>query len=428
MRSFAFTWNIVYNENDYENKKQMEASTLKNILIGLSGGPSVAINASLAGVMKAAMKSEKIDRIYGAINGIEGVINDKIIDLSPYTDDYHLNLLKQTPAMALGSCRHKLKEESYPIIYELLKKYNIGYFFYIGGNDSMDTVLKLNRYFQENKKDIQVIGVPKTIDNDLPITDHTPGFGSSAKYLYHTISEIIRDSEIYPVKNVVIVEIMGRNSGWLTLAAALPRFLGKKAPHIIALPEVSFCEDQFIEQINETLQTEKTVICVVSEGVKTPEGEYVGMSTKSGCVDTFGHTYLSGVGKYLEGLVMRKIGCKVRSIELNVMQRCSSHLASKVDIDEAMLIGEKAVEAAENGQTGITMIFERTSNRPYQVTIGATDVANIANKAKDVPSKWFDLENKAVQQEIVDYILPLIQGDIDTIRDETGLPVYINLI
>lgn len=408
-------------------QKRMEAYTLKNILIGLSGGPSVAINASLAGIMKAATKSEKIDTIYGAVNGIEGVLNDAIIDLGPYTNDYHLSLLQQTPAMALGSCRHKLKEESYPVIHKLLEKYNVGYFFYIGGNDSMDTVLKLNQYFQDNNIDIQVIGVPKTIDNDLPVTDHTPGFGSSAKYLYHTISEVIRDSEIYPVKNVVIGEIMGRNSGWLTLAAGLPRFLGKKAPHIIAIPEVSFCEDEFIEKVKKIHQTEKTVICVVSEGIKTKDNEYVGMSTKSGCVDSFGHTYLSGVGKYLEGLVMRKIGCKVRSIELNVMQRCSSHLASKVDIDEAMLIGEKAVEVAENGQTGITMVFNRTSNNPYQVEISSTDVVNIANKAKDVPKEWFDLDNEKVQQEIVAYMLPLIQGEITPIKDETGLPIYINL-
>ncbi|WMJ24375.1 diphosphate--fructose-6-phosphate 1-phosphotransferase [Paludicola sp. MB14-C6] len=400
---------------------------MKNILIGLSGGPSVAINSSLAGIMKAATKSQQIDKIYGAVNGIEGVLNDTIIDLGTYTDDYHLSLLQQTPAMALGSCRHKLKEESYPIIQKILEKYEVGYFFYIGGNDSMDTVLKLNQYFKENQIAIQVIGVPKTIDNDLPVTDHTPGFGSAAKYLYHTISEIIRDSQIYPVKNVVIVEIMGRNSGWLTLASALPRFLGGKAPHIIAIPETSFYEDQFIEKIKEVQQTEKTVICVVSEGIKTSDGEYVGMSTKSGVVDSFGHTYLSGVGKYLEGLVMRKVGCKVRSIELNVMQRCSSHLASKSDIDEATLIGEKAVEAAENGESGITMVFQRTSNQPYQIEIAATDVANIANKAKDVPIEWFDLENEKVQKEIVAYMLPLIQGDINPIKDETGLPIYINL-
>lgn len=398
-----------------------------NILIGLSGGPSVAINSSLAGVINAATKSSEIGKVYGAINGIEGVLRDTIVDLSSFSDKYNLSLLKQTPAMALGSCRHKLSQESFDIIRKRFEQYEIGYFFYIGGNDSMDTVLKLDRYFKEKKVDIKVIGVPKTIDNDLPITDHTPGFGSSAKYLYHTISEIIRDSQIYPVKNVVIVEIMGRDSGWLTLAAGLPRFLGGHAPHIIAIPEVSFDKNQFIDEINENFKKGKTVICVVSEGIRDKDGVYVGMDTKSGAVDSFGHTYLSGVGKYLECLVTEEIGCKVRSIELNVMQRCSSHLASKCDIDEAFIVGEKAVESALKGESGVTMIFNRVSNSPYEVSVSTTDVANIANKAKDVPNEWFDLYNEDVQKEISEYLLPLIEGDITQIKDKTGLPIYINI-
>lgn len=398
-----------------------------NILIGLSGGPSVAINSSLAGILSAASKNEHFGKIYGALHGIEGVIHGNIIDLSSYCDEKSLQLLMQTPAMALGSCRHKLKSESFRLIEDVLNQNDIGYLFYIGGNDSMDTVLQLSRYFKGKSSPIKVIGVPKTIDNDLPVTDHTPGYGSSAKYLYHTMSEIIKDSEIYPVPSVVIVEIMGRNSGWLTLAAALPRFLGKDAPHIIAIPEVVFDEEAFINQVNTAFESQKSVICVVSEGIKDKTGNYVGMSTKSGAVDTFGHTYLSGVGKYLEGLVAGKIGCKVRSVELNVMQRCASHLASKTDLDEARLVGEKAVEAAQRGQSGITMIFERISNCPYEVQISATDVAYIANKAKDVPPCWYDLEDKGVQAEIANYILPLIKGDIQQIKDETGLPVYLNI-
>ncbi len=398
-----------------------------NILVGLSGGPSVAINSSLAGVIHAATKSETIGKIYGAKHGIEGVLTDRLVDLSSYADDYNLSLLMQTPAMALGSCRHKLKEESFPLIQQRLEQYDIGYFFYIGGNDSMDTVLKLDRYFKKNDVDIKVICIPKTTDSDLPETGHTPGFGSSAKYLYHTVSEIIRDSEIYPVKNVVIIEVMGRDSGWLTLASALPRFLGSNAPHIIAIPEMAFDETDFIKQINATFEHEKTVICVVSEGITDKNGEYVGMCAKSGCVDSFGHTYLSGVGKYLEGLVMREIGCKVRSIELNVMQRCSSHLAAKVDLDEGFMVGAKAVEQAENGDSGVTMIFKRISNSPYQIEISTTDVENIANKAKDVPESWFDLYDTNVQKEIAEYLLPLIQGTISPITDETGLPIYINI-
>lgn len=399
----------------------------KNVLIGLSGGPSAAINASMAGVMRAAAASDRYGAVYGALHGIAGVIDREIVDLAPYSDEKSLKLLIQTPAMALGSCRKKLTAADWPKIEIVLTEYNIGVFFYIGGNDSMDTVLQLNRYLKAKGSDIQVIGVPKTIDNDLPVTDHTPGFGSSAKYLYHTMHEIIRDSEIYPVKNVVIVEVMGRNSGWLTLAAGLTRFNGGMYPQIIAIPEVPFDEFGFLERIKKLLKTERTVICAVSEGIRDRNGDYIGMETKSGAVDTFGHTYLSGVGKYLEMLVSEKIGCKVRSIELNVMQRCAAHLSSKTDLDEAVKIGEAAVRAAEDGASGITMVFERISDAPYTVRIGQTDVANIANLAKDVPEKWYDLSSEKVQEEIRRYLLPLIAGSVEPICDETGLPIFIDI-
>lgn len=403
----------------------------KNILIGLSGGPSAAINSSLAGVISATSKSAHFDKVYGALHGIEGVLEDQIVDLSPYADAYHLALLRQTPAMALGSCRKKLSPEDYPAIDRTLEKYDIGTLFYIGGNDSMDTVEKLSRHYREMNKDIQVIGIPKTIDNDLPVTDHTPGFGSAARYLYHTMGEIIRDSEIYPVKNVVIVEIMGRNSGWLTLAGALPHFLKGNAPQIVAIPEVPFDEYRFISQLRHLLLDKRsnvrTVICAVSEGIRDKSGNYVGMETKSGNVDSFGHTYLSGVGKYLEYLVAEKIGCKVRSIELNVLQRCSSHLAAAADLDEAFQVGAEAVSAAERGESGVTMIFNRVSNDPYQIQIETTEVKNIANLEKKVPECWWDLEDKEVQTQICRYLLPLMQGEIDPIRDGTGLPVYIDI-
>lgn len=397
-----------------------------NILIGLSGGPSVAINASLSGIIKEASKDENVI-IYGAINGIEGVLNDNIKDLREYADEESLALLRQTPAMALGSCRHKLKEENFNKVISIFEKYDIGTFFYIGGNDSMDTVLKLNKYVKENNIDVKVIGVPKTIDNDLPETDHTPGFGSSAKYLYHTMSEIICDTKIYPVKNVVIVEIMGRNSGWLTLAAALPRFLGGNAPHIIALPETPFDEDEFIARINEILKEENFVICAVSEGIKDKDDEYIGQNAKSGMKDTFGHIYLSGVGKYLERLVAEKIGCKVRSIELNVMQRCASHLASKTDIDEAVMIGKEAYKASLKGLSGDMMVFIRESDDPYKVSISSVGVEKVANLAKDVPNEWLDVYDKDVQKKIVSYLLPLIKGDLDYIKDETGLLKYLKM-
>lgn len=399
----------------------------KNVLIGLSGGPSAAINASMAGVIRAAAASDHYGVVYGALHGIAGVLNREIVDLAPYSDEESLRLLIQTPAMSLGSCRKKLTEADWPKIEQVLMDYGVGVFFYIGGNDSMDTVLQLSRYLKEKGSDIQIVGVPKTIDNDLPVTDHTPGFGSSAKYLYHTMHEIIRDSEIYPVKNVVIVEVMGRNSGWLTLAAGLTRFNGGMYPQIIAIPEVPFDEFGFLDKIKKLLKTEHTVVCAISEGIRDTNGDYVGMETKSGAVDTFGHTYLSGVGKYLEMLVSEKIGCKVRSIELNVMQRCAAHLSSKTDLDEAVRIGEAAVHAAEDGASGITMVFERISDDPYTVRIGQTDVANIANLAKDVPEKWYDLSSETVQAEIRRYLLPLIAGSIEPVCDETGLPIFLNI-
>lgn len=403
-----------------------------NIIVGQSGGPTAAINSSLAGVYRTAI-DRGAKKVYGMRHGIQGLLNEDYIDLSEHIQtDLDVELLKRTPAAYLGSCRYKLPEihediATYDKIFSILDKLEIECFIYIGGNDSMDTVLQLSRYLKEKRSDIQIIGVPKTIDNDLPVTDHTPGFGSSAKYLYHTMHEIVRDSEIYPVKNVVIVEVMGRNSGWLTLAAGLTRFNGGMYPQIIAIPEVPFDEFGFLDQIKKLLKTEHTVVCAISEGIRGKNGDYIGMETKSGAVDTFGHTYLSGVGKYLEMLVSEKIGCKVRSIELNVMQRCAAHLSSKTDLDEAVKIGEAAVRAAEDGASGVTMVFERISDAPYTVRIGQTDVANIANLAKDVPEKWYDLSSEKVQAEIRRYLLPLIAGSIEPVCDETGLPIFLDI-
>ncbi len=413
-----------------------------NILVGQSGGPSCAINASLAGVIKArtalleSSKSESfaIDKVYGTIGGIQGVLDDNIVELTKYADDESISILKQTPAMALGSCRVKLPAleldpelEVYKKIEKTLSKYNIKYFFYIGGNDSMDTVLKLDRYFKTIGADIHVVGIPKTIDNDLCVTDHTPGYGSSARYLCNTLTEIHKDSRIYPVPNVVIVEIMGRNAGWLTLASAMPYFLGEDYPHIIALPEVSFDEGEFIDTIKRLLPIKKTVIAVVSEGIKDSRGQYVGMVNKSGIADSFGHLYLGGTGKYLENLVMKEIGCKVRSIELNVLQRCSSHLASKTDIDESYSIGLFAVvDAIAHSKTGVTYLYKRTNNSPYTVEFESCDVDLIANMEKNVPKRWQDVYDKQVGQEIKEYILPLMQGFIDMRYDDNGLPLHIS--
>lgn len=400
-----------------------------NILIGLSGGPSSAINASLAGIIRASASAPEIGAIYGAIHGIEGVLSEQIVDLSPYAGEEQLRLLRQTPAMAIGSCRKKLSPSDYPKVEAVFERLGIGFFFYVGGNDSMDTVLKLSRYFSEKSSPVRVVGVPKTIDNDLPVTDHTPGYGSAAKYLYHTMAEIIRDSVIYPVKNVVIVEVMGRDSGWLTIAGALPRLLGKRMPQIVAIPEVAFDERGFLDRINALFEEgDRTVVCAVSEGIRDKSGEYVGMDAKSGKADVFGHQYLSGVGKYLEALVTERIGCKVRSIELNVMQRCASHLASQCDLDEAERVGEAAVASALRGETGVTLVFKRLSGTPYRVEISSTDVANIANKAQHVPERWRELDDPAVRAELTEYLLPLIQGDPELVLDELGLPKYLEIL
>jgi 6-phosphofructokinase 1 len=404
---------------------------MNNILIGQSGGPTVTINATLAGIIDAAKKSSSVDKIYGAINGIIGVINQNVYDLSDISSDDSKKLV-QTPAMALGSCRHKLADFSesldvYEKILATLKKYDIKCFYYIGGNDSMDTVLKLNDYFKFINSNIKAVGVLKTIDNDLCETDHTPGFGSAAKYICVTVNEIIKDAEIYPGKNVIIIEIMGRDSGWLTLAAGLPKFLGNKKPHMILLPEVPFSMDVFIENVRLLLQNEKSVVIAVSEGIKDSSGNYVGESTKNGKEDIFGHLYLSGVAKYLESVVSETFKCKCRGIELNILQRCSSHLASKTDLEEAFSIGDFAIKEFSSIVSGDVIVYKRVSNNPYSIKLETCPVENIANKVKAVPKEWLDLESKDSQKQICDYLLPLIKGGVEPILDIYDNPVYFDI-
>ncbi len=401
----------------------------KNLVVGQSGGPSVAINASLAGVIRAALDSGKIDTVYGMRNGVEGLLTEDLISLNYLNRPQFLAHLKATPAMALGSCRYKLPETDqegyFRRIVEILHKYNIGYFLYIGGNDSMDTVKKLSAYCTEHEHDIMVMGVPKTIDNDLMHTDHTPGFGSAAKYLAVTVDELIMDTDIYFLQSVTIVEVMGRNAGWLTLASALPRFLGKERPQIICLPEQPFDEEDFLQQIHTAFQKSQCVLAVVSEGIRDKNGDYVGASFQNGVTDQFGHAYLQGVGKYLETLVRERIGCKVRSIEVNLMQRCAIHLASRTDLDEAYEVGRRAVQFALEGVTGKTVVYRRISNRPYRIDYDAVDVERIANREKKVPEKWLDFDDPATIREILDYLLPLIQGDVPQVTDAFGLPSHL---
>ncbi len=402
---------------------------MSNMLIAQSGGPTAAINASLSGAIQEAIRSGEIGQVYGALNGVEGMLAGTIIDLrAQFSRQEDFTILECTPAMALGSCRFRLpQEEEDPTLYQkidgIFRRYDIGYFFYIGGNDSMDTVDKLSRHFARTGQDIRIIGIPKTIDNDLPGTDHSPGFGSAAKFIATSVLEIIRDCYVYDTDSVTIVEIMGRNAGWLAASAALPRTVGARAPHLIYLPEVVFDPEQFIRDVKEILSLTRNCIVAVSEGVRLSDGTFAAENFQSGVVDAFGHRYLSGVGKYLEALVRDKVGCKVRSIELNVLQRCSSHLLSATDVREARKIGSYAIRFALQGQTGVMMVFERVSNRPYMVRIGCRPVAEIANREQLVPRAWINKQGNDITEEMFDYLLPLIEGEVSH-PTQNGMPQH----
>lgn len=398
-----------------------------NCMVAQSGGPTVAINASLAGVIAGVRQSGKYDVCYGAINGILGILNERYLNLTEVVnDDEKLERLKVTPAMYLGSCRHKLPnykddDSPYVFIFNQFAKMNIKAFFYIGGNDSMDTVLKLSDYAAKINSDIRIIGIPKTIDNDLCMIDHTPGFGSAAKYIAGTMLEVAHDTFIYAVKSVTIVEIMGRDAGWLTASSALARNSYNTAPHLIYLPEVAFDKEQFLNDIREKLKTLNNVIVAVSEGIRDENGDYI--TASKAVADQFGHQQLSGAGKALEFLVKENIGVKVRSVEVNVLQRCAAHMASKTDLDESFTLGKKAVSLAEEGITASMVILERISNMPYQVRYDHAPIAGIANKAKSIPREWINEAGNDIMPELYDYLKPLIQGEI-TVSYKDGIPVY----
>lgn len=398
-----------------------------NCMVAQSGGPTVAINASLAGVIAGGRQSGKYDVCYGAINGILGILNERYLNLTEVVnDDEKLERLKVTPAMYLGSCRHKLPnykddDSPYVFIFNQFAKMNIKAFFYIGGNDSMDTVLKLSDYAAKINSDIRIIGIPKTIDNDLCMIDHTPGFGSAAKYIASTMLEVAHDTFIYAVKSVTIVEIMGRDAGWLTASSALARNRYNTAPHLIYLPEVAFDKEQFLNDIREKLKTLNNVIVAVSEGIRDENGDYI--TASKAVADQFGHQQLSGAGKALEFLVKENIGVKVRSVEVNVLQRCAAHMASKTDLDESFTLGKKAVSLAEEGITASMVILERISNMPYQVRYDHAPIAGIANEAKSIPREWINKAGNDIMPELYDYLKPLIQGEI-TVSYKDGIPVY----
>lgn len=403
---------------------------MKNCIVAQSGGPTVAINASLAGIIHNVMTSNLFGTIYGSVNGITGILEDRIMNLTElFAKEDLIHTLKTSPAMYLGSCRYKLpsvKEQSeiYELIFQKFEELQIGAFFYIGGNDSMDTVSKLSEYANSIGSDIKVIGVPKTIDNDLCMTDHTPGFGSAAKYVATSILEIAHDTYIYKLKSVTIVEIMGRDAGWLTAASVLARNGYSNAPHLIYLPEVAFDKEQFLRDVEEKLNTIDNVIIAVSEGIKDKMGCYISATKSKG--DQFGHSQLSGAGRYLEYLIKERIGVKVRCVEINVLQRCAAHLAAKTDLDEAYVLGKTAVTYAEQGESGVMLVMERVSNEPYQIQFGYAPIQQIANEAKSVPRDWINEAGNDVTEEMVAYLKPLIQGE-SSVQYKDGLPQYMDV-
>ena len=401
----------------------------KNAVVGQSGGPTAVINASLYGtVYEALNREDEIGTVYGMINGIEGFLNDQVMDMAPLEESKELELIRTTPGSYLGSCRYKLPEDLndpvYPQLFARFEAYNIGYFFYIGGNDSMDTVSKLSRYAEKISSDIRVIGIPKTIDNDLVETDHTPGFGSAAKYVASTVREIAIDASVYDnKKSVTIVEIMGRHAGWLTAASALARKFEHDNPVLIYLPETDFDQDAFIEKVRTSLETTPNLVVCISEGIHDNTGTFICEYSNDVGTDTFGHKMLTGSGKYLENLVKERLGVKVRSVELNVCHRCSSSMLSKTDQKEAIASGAYGVKAALNGASGKMVAFERLDGDDYQIDYVLKDVNVICNQEKCVPATWITADGSDVTEDFIRYARPLIQGEV-TVPTEDGVPKF----
>ena len=401
----------------------------KNIIVGQSGGPTAVINASLCGVIREGKcHPEQIGTVYGMINGIEGFLAGKYMDLSSGLSEEELELLKMTPAAFLGSCRFKLPEalssEFYPTLFNKFEELNIGYFFYIGGNDSMDTVSKLSRYANGIGSDIRFIGIPKTIDNDLVGTDHTPGFGSAAKYVASTVREITLDASVYQQKSVTIVELMGRHAGWLTASSVLARKHGEDNPLLIYLPESPFEFEQFSADLKNAFEKSQTVVVCVSEGIADSAGHFICEYSNEAQLDTFGHKMLTGCGEILENYIRNQFGVKVRSVELNVSQRCSGMIVSGQDMKEAEEAGAFGVRSALDGVNGMMVAFKRACDEPYLMECFLADVNEICNKEKTFPAEWITKGGTDIGPEFLSYVLPLIKGEAER-KMENGLPLYL---
>ena len=407
----------------------------RNIIVGQSGGPTAVINSSLAGVYKTA-KERGFHKVYGMLHGVQGFLDENYIDLATQIhSDMDIELLKRTPSAFLGSCRYKLPEihensDIYQKIFQILDKLDIEAFIYIGGNDSMDTIKKLSDYAIIKGHSQKFLGVPKTIDNDLALTDHTPGFGSAAKYIAASTKEIIRDAlglTYNDRSTITILEIMGRNAGWLTGATALARTEECEGPDLIYLPEMTFDIQKFRDTTAELLKKKKSVVVAVSEGIKVADGRYVcELSGGADYVDAFGHKQLQGTAAYLAGYLGAEIGCKTRSIEFSTLQRSASHMASRVDVDEAFMVGGAAVKAADEGDSGKMVVIDRVADDPYMSAAGIYDVHRIANNEKLVPRTWINREGNYVTDEFINYVEPLILGDYQPFM-VNGLPQHLVL-
>ena len=400
-----------------------------NVIVGQSGGPTAAINSSLAGVYRTA-RDRGAGKVYGMLHGIQGLLQERYIDLSEYiTSDLDTELLKRTPAAFLGSCRYKLPEihedrAVYDKIFEILEKLNIEAFIYIGGNDSMDTIKKLSDYAIVTGFPTRFVGCPKTIDNDLIMTDHTPGFGSAAKYAASMVREIALDASVYQQKSVTIIELMGRHAGWLTAAGVLARKHENDNPLLIYLPESDFSLEQFAADLEAAFKKNPNVVVCVSEGISDASGTFICEYSNEAQIDTFGHKMLTGCGKILENFVRQQLHVKVRSVELNVCQRCSGMTVSAADIEEAAMAGSAGVQAALNGSTGMMVAFVREDGAEYRLSCSLVDVNQVCNQEKTFPREWITDNGTNISPEFLNYALPLIKGEPARIMED-GLPVYL---
>ncbi len=397
-------------------------------IIGQSGGPSAVINASAYGAIRTALDSPYITKVYGAAHGIKGVLDDRLYIMDE-EDPAELELLKYTPSSELGSCRYKIADPDYDDtdyqrILEIFKKYNVRYFFYNGGNDSMDTCNKISKYMMKVGYECRIMGIPKTIDNDLYGTDHCPGFASAAKYIATSLMEVYKDAYVYDTGMITVVECMGRHAGWLTAAAALATEAGA-GPDLIYLPEVNFDMDDFLADVNRIYEAKGKCLVAVSEGIHYADGSFVS-EAKTAATDGFGHAQLGGLASLLANTIKEKTGAKVRGIELSLLQRCAAHCASLTDIEESFMSGKTAVEEAVAGTTDKMVGFECDRTNGYECKPKLFELTSVANFEKKVPREWINEEGNGVLKPFIDYALPLIQGETK-LPKENGLPRFAHL-